>query len=107
MKRFIVMFVGLFSGLLLASAALATCPSDSVQVGPLCVDKHEASVWETIDAALIKKINKGTATLAGLTAGGTQRGVGAEDDYPCSDNGNDCDEIFAVRIPGVKPSANI
>ena len=108
MRRFIVMLMGVFAGLLLlASAALAKCESDSVQVGPVCVDKYEASVWQTTDAALIKKIKKGTATLAGLTAGGTQRGIGATDDYPCSDNGNDCDEIFAVSIPGVKPSANI
>ncbi|MBI2351470.1 MAG: hypothetical protein HYV00_08350, partial [Deltaproteobacteria bacterium] len=51
MKRFIVMFVGAFTGLLLlASAALAKCASDSVQVGPVCVDKYEASVWQTTDA---------------------------------------------------------
>src|SRR5262245_20557129 len=26
--------------------ALGNCPPDSVQVGPTCVDKYEASVWE-------------------------------------------------------------
>lgn len=75
MKRFIVVFVGVFTGLLLlASAALATCASDSVQVGPICVDKYEASVWETTNAALIKKIKKGTVTEAQLIAGAIQRG---------------------------------
>jgi hypothetical protein len=58
--------------------------------------------------ALIKKVQKGTATLADLTtAGATQRGVGLANDYPCNDTGNDCDTIYAVSIPGVKPSANI
>jgi formylglycine-generating enzyme required for sulfatase activity len=71
------------------------------------VDKHEASVWETTNAAVIKKIQKGKATEADLTAGGaTQRGADA-DDYPCSDNGNDCADIYAVSIPGVKPSTRI
>jgi formylglycine-generating enzyme required for sulfatase activity len=66
-------------------------------------------VWEVPaeNTALSKKIRKGTATLANLTAGGVQRGIGATDDYPCSDNGNDCDDIYAVSIPGVKPSVNI
>ena len=35
------------------------CPSDSVAVGPACLDKYEASVWETTNAGLIKKIKKG------------------------------------------------
>jgi len=59
---------------------------------------------------LINKVKKGTATLANLTSasaianGVVQRGV-AFDDYPCGGDGNDCDEIFAVSIPGVTPSA--
>jgi formylglycine-generating enzyme required for sulfatase activity len=75
------------------------------------VDKYEASVWEIPagNTTLIKKVEKGKATLADLTAGGAiQRGVGGVDDYPYNDNGNDCtDMIYAVSIPGVKPSANI
>jgi formylglycine-generating enzyme required for sulfatase activity len=93
-----------------SSALAAKCPKDSVQVGPVCIDTHEASVWEipSGNKALIKKVQKGTATLADLTGGGaTQRGLGTTDDYPCSDNGNDCDDIYAVSIAGVKPSANI
>ncbi len=80
MKRFIVMFVGAFSGLLLASAALAKCGQDSVQVGPVCVDKYEASVWETTNVALVKKIKAGKATEADLLAAGAdQRGVCSDD----------------------------
>jgi hypothetical protein len=81
MRRFIVMLMGVFTGLLLlASAALAKCASDSVQVGPICVDKYEASVWETTNASLIKKIKSGKVTEAQLIAGGAvQRGVSTDD----------------------------
>jgi hypothetical protein len=75
-------------------------------VGPACLDKYEASVWETTNAGLIKKIKKGKATLANLLAGGaTQRGV-ASDDYGagCLDSGNGCTDFYAVSIPGVTPS---
>ncbi len=63
-----------------------------VRVGPLCVDKYEASVWSAAD-------------------GGTQYGV-AEDDYPCLDNGNDCtvgaaNPIYARSEAGVIPAAHI
>ena len=89
-----------------ASPALA-CPPDSAQVGQICVDKYEASVWETTDATLIRLIRSGNVTNAQLLAGGAiQRGVGA-DDYPCADNGNDCATIYAVSIPGVTPAAFI
>ncbi len=77
-KRVIRLQMGFF-GLLLGlavSEALAKCPADSVQVGPLCVDKYEASVWETTNAALIKKIQKGKAAEADLTAGGARPSVG-------------------------------
>ena len=89
----------------------AKCPADSVQVGPICVDKYEASVWSVSDptkvAALKKLAQGGKATLAALTAlGATQHGV-SSDDYPCDNNGNDCSTIFAFSIPGGKPSAFI
>ena len=60
-----------------------------VRVGPLCVDKYEASVWST-------------------ASGGTQYGDGA-DDYPCADNGNDCTAIYARSDSNgsIKPSTDI
>jgi formylglycine-generating enzyme required for sulfatase activity len=111
MKRAVIMFGSvLVLGLLAAPAWAEKCPKDSVPVGNLCVDTYEASVWEIPagNKALINQVKKGTATLAALAAGGaTQRGLGATDDYPCADTGNDCDTIYAVSLAGVKPSANI
>jgi hypothetical protein len=47
-----VVFFGFYLGLATpAAAAPAKCPTDSVKVGPICVDKYEASVWETTNAA--------------------------------------------------------
>jgi len=97
-----------FSLSLVPPALAAKCFTDSVQVGPICVDKYEASVWEipTGNTALINKVKKGRATLANLTAGATRRGV--HPDYPCTNDGNNCtDVIYAVSIPGVKPSIAI
>jgi formylglycine-generating enzyme required for sulfatase activity len=115
MKRSVLLPATMCAVLLLTTPVLAACSPDSVQVGPVCVDKYEASVWEIpaktlkgkSNAALVRKVQQGTATLADLTAGGaTQRGNGT-DDYPCLDTGNDCDDIYAVSISGVKPSASI
>jgi hypothetical protein len=94
------------------SSCLAACPIDSVSVGPLCVDKYEASVWEigASSTALINKVEKGTASLIALTSGGAiRRGATGlfTDDYPCDDNGTDCVGIYAVSIAGVPPSASI
>ncbi len=109
-----VVFFGLCLGLATPAAVQAACAVDSVQVGTICVDKYEASVWDlsgvpsgATKTNLIKKIQAGTATETGLlAAGAVQRGV-ASDDYPCDNNGNDCTTIFAVSIPGVTPSAVI
>ena len=90
-------------------------PSDSVAVGPACIDKYEASVWEIpnvpANKSLIRKVKAGKATLTNLTSptaianGVVQRGV-ASDDYGagCLDSGNGCTDFYAVSIPGVTPS---
>ena len=87
--------------------ALDSCPPDSVKVGPTCIDKYEASVWEIPagNVGLIEKIKAGTATLAELQAGGFQRGV-TSDDYGagCPDSGIGCENLYAVSIAGVMPS---
>lgn len=76
--------------------AQSVCPVNMVSVGPICVDKYEASVWSRPPNA------RGTPQ-------GTQFGLAA-DDYPCSDNGNNCSRpgsskrIFAVSAPRVVPS---
>jgi hypothetical protein len=85
------------------------CPPDSVRSGRSCIDKYEASVWETTDAAVIAKIRSGTATLGDLTlARAVQRGA-AGDDYGsgCPATGNRCVNLYAVSIPGVLPSHSL
>jgi hypothetical protein len=61
-----------------------------VKVGPLCVDKYEASVWSVFD---------GTGTQYGATT----------DDYPVTfpDTGNWTTQAFAVSKIGVTPSRYI
>src|SRR5262249_43010002 len=55
----------------MALAAQTGCPPDSVAVGPICVDKYEASIWQVSpNSSLVKKIQRGKVTLADLTAGG-------------------------------------
>ena len=64
-----------------------------VRVGSSCIDKYEASVWNAPIAS--------SAT--------TQYGISV-DDYPCSDNGNDCSSthpIYARSVSGVTPSGFI
>jgi hypothetical protein len=105
-------------GMLLAVLAAAVptqakkCPADSVQVGVACIDKYEASVWNIpatnpnggSNSTLIKKVRKGTVTLASLTAGGATQ-YGAGNYSPCMGNGSDCkDEVYAVSIEGVLPA---
>src|SRR5262249_2522029 len=47
--------------LLAMPAQAKKCPPDSVQVGTLCVDTYEASVWSipAANTSLIKKVQKG------------------------------------------------
>lgn len=72
-----------------------SCPTNMVKVGPICVDKYEASVWSRPPQQ---------------TPRGVQYGVGVKD-YPCAENGNDCStgssKIYAASVPGVKPSVHI
>lgn len=58
-----------------------------VAVGSFCIDKYEASVWSAV-------------------GGGSQYGV-SSDDYPCNDKGQNCTNIYARSLSGVKPSAYI
>jgi Sulfatase-modifying factor enzyme 1 len=91
---------------------LRLCAPDAVVSGTVCMDRYEASVWRvpnptTANRKLIGKIQSGKATLADLTAGGaTQLGAGDADYLPCADSGQNCtNDIYAVSLPGVLPSA--
>jgi hypothetical protein len=94
---------------------LKKCAPDAVIAGTVCMDTYEASVWRVPDPlgankGLVKKIQLGKATVDKLMAGGaTQLGIGFTDNYtPCADSGQNCtDDIYAVSLPGVLPSANI
>ena len=122
--RTIVRGITLSAALTLATSAaaggppggpLTKCPTDSVVSSTVCMDKYEASVWRvpnptTTNKSLVKKIQQGKATAANLVAGGaTQLGIGFTDDYaPCADSGQNCsDDVYAVSLPGVPPSANL
>jgi hypothetical protein len=63
------------------------CPNNMALVGSICVDRYESSVWSSPD-------------------GGTQYGA-TEDDYPCDDDGQDCTDIYARSVTGVRPSVAI
>jgi formylglycine-generating enzyme required for sulfatase activity len=123
MKRMIIQMslaVGLASSP--ASAAVAMlhtfrvtrCAPDAVVAGTVCMDKYEASVWRvpnptTVNASLVRRIRRGTATRADLLAGGaTQLGATGDDYAPCADNAESCiDEIYALSLPSEIPSAFI
>jgi hypothetical protein len=88
------------------------CAPDAVAVGPVCVDKYEASVWQVPPAntKLIRKINAGTVTLAELTAGGATQVSPSSSCRPAfpgtfPDTGNWTAPLYAVSIPGVHPTA--
>ncbi len=93
---------------------LKKCPPDAVVSGTVCMDVYEASVWRIPEATganarLVKRIQLGKAKLADLVKGGaTQLGLGGDNYAPCSDNGQDCaDDIYALSLPGVTPSAHM
>jgi formylglycine-generating enzyme required for sulfatase activity len=107
-------------------AAAITCPADAVAVGPVCVDKYEASVWAVPDPAtsnktLVARLKKGTATLGDLVGGGaTQLGCDfalfGHDPFPANfpADGNwssilipATPGVYAASVPGVLPSACI
>jgi formylglycine-generating enzyme required for sulfatase activity len=62
----------------------------------------------TTNATLVRKIERGIATLLDLTSGGATRlGVGGDDYAPCTDDGQNCaGDIYAVSCRG-DPSRNI
>jgi formylglycine-generating enzyme required for sulfatase activity len=112
--------VGLAMGAASASAAsfpvlpVTRCGRDAVQAGTVCLDRYEASVWRvpnptTTNASLVRRIQLGRATATDLTAGGaTQLGTAGDDYAPCTNNGQNCaNDIYAVSLPSVMPSAFI
>jgi formylglycine-generating enzyme required for sulfatase activity len=93
------------------------CPPDAVRVGPLCVDRYEASVWLVPASVprLVDRIRKGKADLGALTIGGAvQRGAipfdgctGLEYGPEFPHSGNWTAPLYAASIAGVPPSTCI
>lgn len=110
------LLIGLLVGFLGATIgeAASTCASDGVQVGPVCVDKYEASVWNIPpeQKGLIKKVKQGKATLDKLLAGGATQVSPSDSCSPALPEsfpvtGNWTAPLYAVSIPGVPPTACI
>ena len=109
----VVELAGLFAydptftgGVYIGAATGAACPASMVRSGPTCIDKYEASMWETTNPTVIAKIKAGTVTLADLQAAGAiQRGLVLNDFGPaCPATGNGCVTVYAVSVAGVTPS---
>src|SRR5437867_2120736 len=104
-----------------ALAGTLKCPPDSVEVGTVCIDRYEASVWQIAlsNTALVQKVQAGTATLADLTGGGATQlspSSSCSPVYPANfpNDGNwtpvlgsspPSPGVYAVSISGVHPSA--
>jgi len=127
-RRLLVSTIGIAVGLLATKPAYAAdCPKDSVRAGTVCIDKYEASVWQIKPQGgatslskdqlqVIDKIRDGGVTLADLNkVGAVQLGILNEAGVPvnglvaagCPLSGNGCTNVYAVSLPGVKPSGNV
>ncbi len=117
MKALVVAVLVTVAGVAGAPAASTRCPSDAVRVGPVCVDKYEASVWAVPpeNRGLVTRIEKGNARLADLVAGGatqlgqmpigTCEGTEYGPGFPLT--GNWTTPAYAVSVAGVLPSTCI
>ena len=110
MSAFLAVAVGLGS----PTAAAPRCGPDAVVVGAVCLDRYEESVWRvpnptTTNARLVRRIAAGKATQTDLVAAGAiEVGTAGHDYAPCADDGQNCaNEIYAVSLPSVIPSASI
>lgn len=101
--------------LLLAGAAaaqgskpLTKCAPDAVVSGDVCLDRYEASVYRVDPvegASLVKKIQQGKVTTRDLEEAEL---LGSADDYaPCTDQGDECADIFAISLAGQLPASQV
>jgi hypothetical protein len=104
-------------------AGTLKCPPDSVKVGTNCIDTYEASAWliPPSNKSLVTKVQSGKATLEDLTKGGAtllSPSASCSPDYPANfpSDGNwtpvlgsnpPSPGVYAVSIPGVRPTACI
>src|SRR5262245_1372754 len=97
-------------------AVLLRCPAASVKVGPVCVDKYEASVWRLPDDPLrVGRVQRGHVKLDELTAAGaTQVGEIPHDSCTRTEygetfpvTGNWTEPLYAISVGNVLPSTCI
>jgi formylglycine-generating enzyme required for sulfatase activity len=107
-----VCLAALPAGALAAGGLTLRCPRDAVKVGDVCVDTYEASVWQipSANTALIRRVQRGFATLADLTNGGATQVSPASTCSPAfpatfDATGNWTSPLFAVSVPGVVPTS--
>lgn len=88
------------------------CTRDAVRVGPLCVDRYEASVWHIPESqtTLLKKVRAGKATVADLTAGGATQvspAPSCDPTFPATfpPTGAWLEAHYALSLPNVAPTA--
>ncbi len=89
------------------------CAPDQVAVGPVCVDKYEASIWELPeDPVLVRRAIFGRLTAAQLQAAGARQ-LGTIPEGTCTGeeygadfprNGHWRRPLYALSIAGVLPS---
>lgn len=110
------LLIGFFVGCLGVTfgEAASSCAPDAVEVGPICADKYEGSVWSIPpeQERLIKKVKKGKVTLTDLTDGGATQISPSKSCSPAFPGsfpvtGNWTAPLYAVSIPGVPPTACI
>ncbi len=94
--------------------SVGACPPDAVPLGPICVDKYEATVWQvpTARADVVQQIKNGTITKAALLAAGASQvreasAAGCDfteygPSFPL--DGNYTEPRYAVSIAGALPS---
>ena len=105
----------------IATVEAADCPKDSVRAGTVCIDRYEASVWQikpqgsatslsNQQQGVVDSIRAGTVTLADLNKIGAVQ-LGINPTFPpelvaagCPQSGAGCTNVYAVSLPGVKPS---
>lgn len=90
------------------------CPPDAIAVGPTCVDKYEASVWQVPAGSkrLRDRILRGEVTRDELLAAGATQ-VSPMTEGTCDDvaypptfavDGTWTQPLYAVSVPGVLPT---
>jgi formylglycine-generating enzyme required for sulfatase activity len=96
-----------------AEGASRRCPPDAVRVGPVCIDRYEASVWRIPPGStILPLVPRGLVRLEDLTAAGATRvgeiptgtctGTEYGETFPLS--GNWTEPVYPLSLPGVLPS---